>query len=132
MRGDEGVMMGMGELESAVMGVLWNAKEPLRVRDVMDRLDSGRPLAYTTVMTVLDNLHTKSMVSRSRISRGYRYEATRSREEVAADLLREVLRASGDAERVLLHFANSASEDESRILRRVARRTRPNRQSDAQ
>ena len=120
-------MIGLGELESAVMDVLWNSEEPVRVRDVMDRLQPPRPLAYTTVMTVLDNLHTKGMVSRRRTGRAYRYRAVRSREEPAADLVRQVLRASGDPERVMLHFANSASEDESRILRRAARRTRSRR-----
>ncbi|QIX52817.1 BlaI/MecI/CopY family transcriptional regulator [Rhodococcus sp. DMU1] len=116
-------MMGLGELESAVMDVLWQAEEPLRVRDVMVRLNSPRALAYTTVMTVLDNLHTKNMVSRSRIGRGYRYRAVRSREETAAELMRQVLQASGNPEQVMLHFASSATEDESRILRRAARRT---------
>ncbi|MEE2032346.1 BlaI/MecI/CopY family transcriptional regulator [Rhodococcus chondri] len=116
--------MGLGELESAVMDVLWQSDEPLRVRDVLARLEPERALAYTTVMTVLDNLHTKGMVSRSRVGRGYSYRAVRSREETAAELLRQVLRTSGDAEQVMLHFANSATEDESRILRRAARRTR--------
>ncbi|SDC76429.1 Predicted transcriptional regulator [Rhodococcus tukisamuensis] len=120
-------MIGLGDLETAVMDVLWSVDEPVRVRDVMDRLQPPRPLAYTTVMTVLDNLHTKGMVSRQRVGRAYRYRATRSREETAADLLRQVLRSSGDAEQVMLHFANSASEDESRILRRAARRTQTRR-----
>ncbi|WP_242676901.1 BlaI/MecI/CopY family transcriptional regulator [Rhodococcus sp. ABRD24] len=113
------------------MAVLWSADEPLRVRDVMGRLDPARPLAYTTVMTVLDNLHTKGMVSRNRVSRAYRYQAAQSREETAASLLRQVLDASGDAEQVMLHFANSATEDESRILRRAARRTQSRRRGDA-
>lgn len=124
-------MIGLGELEGAVMDVLWSVDDPVRVRDVMERLEPPRPLAYTTVMTVLDNLHTKGMVSRCRVGRAYRYRATRSREEAAAELVRQVLHASGDAERVMLHFATSASDDESRILRRAARRTRARRDGDA-
>lgn len=115
--------MGLGDLESAIMDVLWQSDEPLRVRDVMAHLEPERSLAYTTVMTVLDNLHTKGMVTRDRVGRGYSYRASRTREEAAAELLRQVLRTSGDAEQVMLHFASSASEDESRILRRAARRT---------
>lgn len=122
--------MGLGELESAVMDVLWRADEPLRVRDVMARLELSRELAYTTVMTVLDNLHTKDMVTRDRVGRGYRYRAARSREETAADLVRQVLRSSGDPEQVMLHFATSATDDESRILRRAARRTARRRGRD--
>ncbi len=115
--------MGLGDLESAIMDVLWQSDEPLRVRDVLARLEPERSLAYTTVMTVLDNLHTKDMVTRDRIGRGYSYRATRSREETAAELVRHVLRTSGDAEQIMLHFASSATENESRILRRAARRT---------
>ncbi|MFD6893461.1 BlaI/MecI/CopY family transcriptional regulator [Rhodococcus sp. NPDC060086] len=115
--------MGLGDLESAIMDVLWQSDESLRVRDVLSRLEPERSLAYTTVMTVLDNLHTKDMVKRNRLGRGYSYRATRSREETAAELLRQVLRTSGNAEQVMLHFASSATEDESRILRRAARRT---------
>lgn len=122
-------MIGLGDLESAVMDVLWNADDPVRVRDVLDRLQPPRPLAYTTVMTVLDNLHTKGMVSRERVGRAYRYRAARSREETAAELVRQVLRSSGDPEQVMLHFASSASDDESRILRRAARRTQAQRRA---
>lgn len=117
-------MMGLGELETAVMDVLWQCDEPLPVREVVARLRPQRDLAYTTVMTVLDNLHSKGMVTRERVGRGYRYVPTRSREEAAAALLRRVLESSGDPEGVLLHFAGSATEDESRILRRAARAAR--------
>lgn len=114
-------MHGLGELESKVMDVLWSAARPLRVREVLELLDTPRPLAYTTVMTVLDNLHSKDYVRRDRVGRAYEYTAAESREEVGARLLREVLRSSGDTERVLLHFARSATPEESAILRRVLR-----------
>ena len=52
----------LGELEPAVMDMLWRADRPFKVRDVVDRLP--RALAYTTVMTVLDNLHRKASVQR--------------------------------------------------------------------
>ncbi|TCP50005.1 putative transcriptional regulator [Tamaricihabitans halophyticus] len=114
-------MHGLGELEGKVMDVLWSAAEPMRVRDVLDALTSARPLAYTTVLTVLDNLHGKGWVRRSRAGRAYVYTAVESRAEAGARVLRDVLDASGDAERVLLHFARSASPDESAILRRALR-----------
>lgn len=106
------------------MDVLWSVTQPLRVRDVLQRLDTERPLAYTTVMTVLDNLHGKGYARRQRAGRAYEYTAAESREEVGARLLREVLEASGDTEQVLLHFARSATPEESDILRRALRRDR--------
>jgi predicted transcriptional regulator len=113
-------MFGLGERESTIMEVLWSVAEPVTVRDVLDRLD--RPLAYTTVMTVLDNLHNKGHVTREKVGRAFRYRAAQTREAVAAQMVREVLAASGDAEGVLLHFAGSASPEESTVLRRILRR----------
>ena len=54
-------MRGLGELEAAVMDVLWRADGPLRGRAVLDRLNTGKSLAYTTVMTVLDNLRRQQI-----------------------------------------------------------------------
>ena len=45
----------LGELERAIMDVLWDSTEPLTVRQVGLRL-INRDLAHTTVMTVLDRL----------------------------------------------------------------------------
>ncbi|AXB41601.1 BlaI/MecI/CopY family transcriptional regulator [Amycolatopsis albispora] len=120
-------MHGLGELESAVMNVLWRAENPLKVRDVRTRLDTGKPLAYTTVLTVLDNLHRKDWVRREMHGRAYEYEPAFSREEAAARALREVLDSSGDPESVLLHFAASVSEEETELLRRALRKKRTRR-----
>lgn len=117
-------MFGLGELELKVMDVLWAAEENLRVREVVDRLSTERAFAYTTIMTVLDHLHGKGWVQRTQVGRGYRYWPTRSREEAAASLLREVLDSSGDAESVLLHFAASVSERESNLLRQALKHGR--------
>ncbi len=115
-------MHGLGDLESAVMDVLWRAAEPVKVREVLDRLDTGRPLAYTTVMTVLDNLHRKGWLRRELVGKAYRYTTSLSREEAAARALRDVIAASGDPEAVLLHFAQSVSKHESSVLRKALRK----------
>jgi predicted transcriptional regulator len=115
-------MFGLGDLESAIMDVLWRAYEPVKVRDVLDSLDTGKELAYTTVMTVLDNLHRKGWVDRERDGKAYLYEPTMGREEAAARAVRQILDSSGDPEAVLLHFASSASEEESQALRAGLRR----------
>ncbi|MFI7677498.1 BlaI/MecI/CopY family transcriptional regulator [Actinophytocola sp. NPDC049390] len=118
-------MHGLGELEAAVMDVLWRAAEPRKVRDVLDRLD--RSLAYTTVMTVLDNLHRKQWVERELHGKAYLYRPTLTREEAAARALREVLAASGDPHAVLMHFVASGSDEETDILRSALRRKRVRR-----
>ena len=107
----------LGELEAAVMDVLWGSDVSFRVRDVRTRLAPARPLAYTTVMTVLDNLHRKGWAHRELDGRAYLYRAAASREEETARALRDLLDAAVDAEAVLLHFARSVSERESAVLR---------------
>jgi predicted transcriptional regulator len=118
-------MHGLGELEAAVMDVLWRVPESMKVRDVLARLD--RPLAYTTVMTVLDNLHRKQWVERELHGKAYLYRPTMTREEAAARALREVLDASGDPHAVLMHFVASGSDEETDILRTALRRKRVRR-----
>lgn len=115
-------MHGLGELEAAVMDVLWAAAEPMKVRDVLERLD--RQLAYTTVMTVLDNLHRKQWVARELVGKAYLYEPTFSREEASARALRDVLDSSADPQAVLMHFVASVSDEETDLLRAALRKKR--------
>ncbi len=117
-------MNGLGELEAAVMDVLWRTPQPARVRDVLNELAPQRTLAYTTVMTVLDNLHRKGWVVRQLDGKAYLYQPTVSREESAARALRRLLDATGNPEGVLLHFARTASKRELAVLRKaIADRT---------
>jgi len=99
------------------MKVLWSADGALTVRQVLEQLPVQRTLAYTTVMTVLSNLHRKGMVQRRAVGRAYSYLPVRSREAAAAASLREILDESDDPRSVLLHFAETASDEESDILR---------------
>jgi predicted transcriptional regulator len=118
-------MQGLGDLESAVMDVLWSTDTPMAVRGVLGEVNRHRDLAYTTVMTVLDNLHRKGWVERTKEARAYLYVPALSREEAAARALRTLLADTSDPEGVLLHFAASASEEERDALRRGLRKRRP-------
>ncbi|MEC3974392.1 BlaI/MecI/CopY family transcriptional regulator [Amycolatopsis sp. H20-H5] len=117
-------MLRLGELEASVMDVLWKASEPMPVREVLAEINKNRSLAYTTVMTVLDNLYRKEWVVRELDGRAYQYTPAVSRDEAAAQALRDVLDATDDPESALLHFARSATPQESDVLRRGLRRTR--------
>ena len=109
---------GLGELKAAIMEVVWRADDVVRVRDVLDQLEPARQLAYTTVMTVMDNLYRKGWLSRELDGRAYRYQATRDRIQAATDALRELLADSGGPAAALLHFARSATTAETRALSR--------------
>ena len=61
-------MNRLGELERAIMEVLWESPDPMTVRQVGGCL-TDRDLAHTTVMTVLDRLAKKGFVRRQRAGR---------------------------------------------------------------
>lgn len=89
-------MARFGDLEAAIMDVMWASAEPLRVREVVGALETGRPLAFNTVQTVMDKLHRKGWLNRSKTGRVYFYTAARSREDYVAGLMGEALAAADD------------------------------------
>lgn len=110
-------MRQLGQLEAVVMGRLWSAARPVTVREVVEDLRQDRAVAYTTVMTVLDNLRRKGMVSRAKDGRAYRYQPRFTREEHTAALMEEVLASSGNRQATLLHFVEQIPAQEIARLR---------------
>jgi BlaI family transcriptional regulator, penicillinase repressor len=108
-----------GELEGLVMGVLWDATSALTPAAVRDRLDPARPLAYTTVMTILVRLWEKGLLERERAGRAYAYRPRQSREEQAAQRMGDLLAATGDRSVVLSQFVASLTPDQVAELRRL-------------
>lgn len=96
---------------------VWSDSAPVLVREVLADLQPVRPLAYTTVMTVMDNLHKKGFLARERQGRAYAYRALRSREEHTAEMMEEVLAGAGDRAATLMHFIESISADEMAELK---------------
>ena len=110
-------MREFGELEMAIMDVMWAANSPCVVREVRERLRYGRPVAYTTVMTVMDNLYRKGVLERAKHGRAWRYWPVEQREEHDARVMTEVLRSGGDEAVTMRHFLERVSEDELDRLR---------------
>jgi predicted transcriptional regulator len=98
------------------MNAVWASADPVSVRQVVDTLNRGRaePLAYTTVMTVMNRLAAKSALTRDGRQRSYTYEATAS--DAAGIAVRDVIRAYGDA--AVTHFVDEALTDPA-VLRRL-------------
>lgn len=93
-----------GELEAAVMGVLWDRGGWLTPGEVHEIVDSKRPLAYTTVMTILVRLWQKGRLDRQRDGRAFAYRPFETPEEYAAARMQDMLVAAGDRPAVLSHF----------------------------
>ena len=120
-------MRQLGELEAVIMDRLWEWGRPALVREVLDDLRKDRTIAYTTVMTVMDNLHFKGLLTRERCGSAYHYRPVWSREEYTARLMREVLGAASDHDAVFAHFISQMTAEEARSLQAVWQRynTRP-------
>jgi predicted transcriptional regulator len=110
---------GFGELEAVVMHRVWGHDGQVTVRDLFDELREVRPIAYTTVMSTMDNLYRKGWLARERDGKAYRYTAVASREEYSARLMREAMAEAGDTEAVLSHFVASMDDGQSEALRAV-------------
>jgi predicted transcriptional regulator len=115
-------MRGFGDLESVIMHMVWDRRGPATVRELFDELRRERSIAYTTVMSTMDNLHRKGWLARAKEGKAYQYTATASREEYSARLMREALDGGGDTEAVLSHFVAQMGGAESAVLRTVVRR----------
>lgn len=115
-------MRGFGELEAVVMDRLWNRETKTLVREVFEDLRRGREIAYTTVMSTMDNLYRKGWLARERQGKAFRYWPTLTREEYSARLMRDALAAGGNSGVVLTHFLEQMTEEESTTLRAALQR----------
>ena len=114
-------MRSLGDLESAVMRVLWQRNDAMTVGELLDGLP-GRKLAYTTVITVAERLRQKGMLSRRRVGRAYAYEPVMGSDEYTARLLTEVLDDADDRSGALLRLAGQLDAATAEELRRALAR----------
>jgi predicted transcriptional regulator len=111
-------MRKLGDLERAVMDVVWDRAEAVTCRQVTEAL-AGRAPAYTTVMTVLDRLARKRFLEREQVGRAWHYWAAASRDSYVAGLMFDALDEAGDREAALVRFGRAMSEAEAATLRRA-------------
>ena len=110
-------MARFGDLEAAIMDVVWAADAPLRVREVADQLNRDRPLAFNTVQTVMENLYHKRWLDRQKTGRAHWYVAVRSREDYVAGLLSEALSVASDPTATLVRLVEKLEPGEIAQLR---------------
>ena len=108
--------------ELAIMKVVWKL-ETATVRDVFEHLQSRRPVAYTTVQTMMKILEQKGYVTKTRDDRAFVYRATRPRSEVIGGMVREFVDRvfDGASRPMLLHLVKQTklSEKERKALLRA-------------
>ena len=117
------------ELELDILKVLWN-ESPLPVRDVRERLaEAGRPLAHSSVITMLNIMHRKGFLRRKKEGKSFLFAPKAEREQVTGDMTRDLMSRAfnGSAKALVLNLLNSAELDEeelAEVRRLIARKTK--------
>ncbi|MFE6664488.1 BlaI/MecI/CopY family transcriptional regulator [Streptomyces sp. NPDC057697] len=115
----------LGDLEDAVMTRVWQWNRPVTVREVLEDLQQERSIAYTTVMTVMDNLHQKGWVRREVDGRAYRYTAVSTRAAYSAALMNEAWSRSDNPAAALVAFFGMMSAEQREALQDAMRVVQP-------
>jgi predicted transcriptional regulator len=107
----------LGVLEREVLSLVWRRGDT-SVRDACAALGSN--VAYTTVMTTMDRLFKKRLLSRHKVGRAFVYRAAATREEltsaVAAELVQSLLQTGGSEPLPILSSLVDAVSDRDRAL----------------
>ncbi|MFI8885937.1 BlaI/MecI/CopY family transcriptional regulator [Streptomyces sp. NPDC053813] len=104
---------------------VWQWNRPVTVREVLEDLQQERSIAYTTVMTVMDNLHQKGWVRREVDGRAYRYTAVSTRAAYAAALMNEAWSRSDNPAAALVAFFGMMSAEQREALQDAMRVVQP-------
>ncbi|OCC10651.1 Transcriptional regulator BlaI [Streptomyces sp. PTY087I2] len=105
---------------------VWQWNRPVTVREVLEDLQQERSIAYTTVMTVMDNLHQKGWVRREVDGRAYRYTAVSTRAAYSAALMNEAWSQSDNPAAALVAFFGMMSAEQREALQDAVRMVSPN------
>ena len=111
----------LGELEERIMTIVWRSETPMTVREVHDEIRTESPLAYTTVMTVMDRLRRKRLLHRRARGRAFEYSPVLSEAEYTAELMHDLLRRTRDRSGALAHFVKGIKKGDEEELLRLAR-----------
>jgi predicted transcriptional regulator len=95
-------------LELLCLKALWSLEEG-NVKDVRQIVGQARPLAYTTIMTVLDRLVRKEKITRRKVGRAFVYSPQTSRDSMRRAAIRELLEGffDGSEEQLMVFLRTS-------------------------
>ena len=108
--------------ELAIMKVVWR-KDETTVRDVCDALNLERPVAYTTVMTMMRILEAKGYLTKATQEKAHVYRPTKPRQQVIGGMVRDFLDRvfDGASDALLVHLArdNKLTAKQRKIVRQL-------------
>ena len=86
------------DLELQILGVLWD-RDGATVREMLSLLPDGKERAYTTILSVMQQMQRKGLLERSRDGSAHVYRAAVERRAVLRPIVGQLLRFAfgGDA-----------------------------------
>jgi len=106
-----------GELESEVLGCLWDRPAGLTSQQILALLGDDS-IKITTVLTVLSRLEDKNLVTKAAgPGRGFIFQAVTTREQHTAKALIELVGQIGNPAAVFSHFASGLSAKQLKELK---------------
>ncbi len=118
---ESGIRKALGFLEADIMEIIWGKGE-LSVREVFDIIKDKRDIAYTTVMTTMDRLYKKGILSRKKIVKGYNYWPKVTEKRLEKHIIRETLKGlfSDMKEPLMSYFANPEDPEDLEVVRKFS------------
>jgi len=110
--------VGLTGLQLSILRVLWERGEAT-TQDVWERVTARRPLALTTVATIMSRLERKQVLSHRREGRQYVYRAMVTRSEVRRSKVKELTENlfGGDPAALLSHLVKTDEVDPEELKR---------------
>jgi predicted transcriptional regulator len=119
----------LGVLEQQALDIVWR-RGAASVREVRSELK--QPVAYTTVMTTLDRLYRKGLLTREKTCRAFVYSAVKSREEledvVAAEIVSGLLSGDERSRPLLSNFVEAVGDRDRELLDELERLVKAKRE----
>lgn len=104
-------------LETLIMNVVWD-ESPAAVKQVQQRLNSVKPMAYNTVLTMMRILRNKGFLASEREGKADLYRPTVTREAIGRRSLGELIDSffSGSAEALVSQVLDGQSLSDEELL----------------
>lgn len=113
-----------------IMNLVW-ARGETTVTEIWKELEARRPLARTTVLTVMDRLEKKGWLKRRAEGQQHYYSAARSRANTLGGLVERLVETAfaGSAEDLVMALLDGrgVTADEAKRIRRLIDKARRNR-----
>jgi BlaI family transcriptional regulator, penicillinase repressor len=108
--------------ELAIMKVVWSFDQAT-VRQVYEAVREKRPVAYTTVMTMMRILEEKGYLKKALVDRAHVYKPVKPRQQVMGAMVRDFVDRvfDGAPGSLLLHLAkdNQLTDKQKRIVKQL-------------